>query len=224
MNAKIELAEAERRTLEELSRNHPLRDFRLRALGVLALGKGHGLKLVSDILGVTAQSVGNWAKGWLMGLLNGHKGGRPPKLTPAMLDTAEAAARAEARGLREIARRVKEAHPEAPPFSLDRLAAGLKARGLSWKRTRLSLKKKRCPERFEAARDDLKRCQAAARGGGARRPDRAVLPGRMRLRQHPERAAVLVPQGSAPRGRGRGFAEAGQRGRRPGLRHRPALA
>jgi transposase len=169
MNPKIELAEAERRTLEELSRNHPFRDFRLRALGVLALGKGHGLKLVSDILGVTAQSVRNWAKGWrkagVMGLLNGHKGGRPPKLTPAMLDTAEAVARAEACGLREIARRVKEAHPEAPPFSLDRLAAWLKARGLSWKRTRLSLKKKRCPERFEAARDDLKRCQAAAREG-----------------------------------------------------------
>jgi hypothetical protein len=109
MNPKIELAEAERRTLEELSRNHPFRDYRFLALGVLALGKCHGLKLVSDILGVTAQSVRNWAKGWRK--------------------------------------------------------AGLKARGLSWKRTRLSLRKKRCPERFGAARDDLKHCQAAAREG-----------------------------------------------------------
>ena len=139
------MTEAERLTLEELSRNHPFRDFRPRALGLLALSKGHRPRLVAEILGVTFQTVYNWEKGWrtlgLMGLLNGHKGGRPAKLTAAMLDTAEAVARAEPCGLREIARRVKEAHPGAPAFSLDRLAVGLKARGLSWKRTRLSLKK-----------------------------------------------------------------------------------
>lgn len=149
MRRRIELTEAERLTLEELSRNHPFRDFRIRALGVLALSKGHGPKVVSDILGVTVQTVYNWEKGWrslgLMGLLNGHKGGRPPKLTATLLDTAETVARAEPCGLREIARRVKEAHPEAADFSLDRLAAGLKAHGLSWKRTRLALKKNVAP-------------------------------------------------------------------------------
>ncbi len=41
--------------------------------------------------------------------------------------------------LREIACRVKEAHPDAPALSLDRLAVGLKARGQPWKRARLSL-------------------------------------------------------------------------------------
>lgn len=147
MSLRIELTPAERLTLEELSRNHPYTDFRRRALGVLALNKGHGPKQVADILGVTAQSVYNWENAWsgrgLMGLLNGHKGGRPAKLTDAMLDTAEAVARGEPCPLREIARRVKEAHPEAEDFSLDRLAVGLKARGLSFKRTRLSLKKSR---------------------------------------------------------------------------------
>jgi transposase len=145
MCPRIELTEVERLTLEELSRNHPFRDFRPRALGVLALSKGHRPRLVAEILGVTFQTVYNWEKGWrtlgLMGLLNGHKGGRPAKLTAALLDTAAAVARAEPCTLREIARRVKEAHPDAPAFSLDRLAVGLKARGLSWKRTRLSLKK-----------------------------------------------------------------------------------
>lgn len=149
MPRRIELTEAERLTLEEMSRNHPFRDFRPRALGVLALGKGHPPKVVADILGVAAQTVYNWERAWrglgLMGLLGGHKGGRPPKLTPALLDTAEAVARAEPCALKEIARRVSDAHPEAEGFSLDRLAAGLKARGLSWKRTRLSLKKNAAP-------------------------------------------------------------------------------
>ncbi len=109
------------------------------------MSKGHKPRLVAEILGVTFQTVYNWEKGWrtlgVMGLLNGHQGGRPAKLTAALLDTAAAVARAEPCTLREIARRVKEAHPDAPAFSLDRLAVGLKARGLSWKRTRLSLKK-----------------------------------------------------------------------------------
>lgn len=149
MPRRTELTEVERLTLEEMSRNHPFRDFRPRALGVLALGKGHKPKVVADILGVTAQTVYNWEKRWrnlgLMGLLDGHKGGRPPKLTPALLDTAEAVARAEPCALKEIACRVREAHPGAADFSPDRLAAGLKARGLSWKRTRLSLKKSAAP-------------------------------------------------------------------------------
>lgn len=100
---------------------------------------------MADILGVTAASVYNWAKAWhtrgLMGLLQGHLGGRPPKLTGTLLDTAESVARAAPGSLREIARQVRETHPEAPSFSLDRLTAGLKARGLACKRNRLSLKK-----------------------------------------------------------------------------------
>ncbi len=133
MPRRTELTEAERLTLEEMSRNHPFRDFRPRALGVLALGKGHAPKVVADILGVTAQTVYNWEKRWrLLGLMG-------------LLDAAEAAARAEPCALKEIACRVREAYPEAADFSLDRLVAGLKARGLSWKRTRLSLKKNGAP-------------------------------------------------------------------------------
>jgi transposase len=90
MPARIEVSEAERLTLQELSRNHPFPDFRRHALGVLALVNGHRPKVVADILRVTAQSVYNWEKRWqtlgLMGLLNGHTGGRPPKLTAELLD------------------------------------------------------------------------------------------------------------------------------------------
>lgn len=141
----LELTDAERTALQELSMYHPYADFRRRALGVLALSKGHPLPVVADILGVTPQTVYNWIKAWrtlgLMGLLGGHQGGAPAKLTAAMLDTAESFARAAPYTLREIAQHVRAVHPDAPDFSLDRLSVGLRARGLSFTRTRLSLKK-----------------------------------------------------------------------------------
>lgn len=141
----ISLTDAERVTLQELSMYHPYPDFRRRALGVLALAKGHPLPVVADILGVTPQTVYNWLKAWrtvgLMGLLSGHQGGAPAKLTAALLDTAETLARTAPHTLAEIARQVHEVHPEAPDFSLDRLSVGLRVRGLSFTRTRLSLKK-----------------------------------------------------------------------------------
>lgn len=145
MSKPLELAEFERLTLQELSEHHPYPDFRRRALGVLALAKGHSPPLVAEILAVTPQTVYNWANAWrtlgLMGLLKGHQGGAPTKLTPELLDTAERIARAAPCTLGEIERQLREIHPGAPIFSLDRLSAGLRARGLSFTRTRLSLKK-----------------------------------------------------------------------------------
>lgn len=145
----LELTEPERLTLQELADHHRYADFRRRALGILALGKGHPPRVVADILGVTLPTPYNWAKAWhakgLMGLLDGHQGGAPAKLTAALLDTAEAVARAAPCTLAQIDLALRERHPDAPPFSLDCLASGLKKRGLSFKRTRLSLKKNAAP-------------------------------------------------------------------------------
>jgi len=118
-------------------------------LGILALGKKHPFSVVADILGVTLPTPYNWAKAWkakgLVGLLDGHQGGAPAKLTAALLDTAEAIARATPCTLAQIDQALRERHPDAPPFSLDCLASGLKNRGLSFTRTRLSLKKNAAP-------------------------------------------------------------------------------
>jgi len=141
----LKLTEPESITLQELAEHHPYPDFRRRALGILALGRGHPFAVVADILGVTLPTPYNWAKAWhdkgLMGLLNGHQGGAPAKLTAALLDTAEAIARAAPCTLAQIDQALRERHPDAPPFSLDCLANGLKKRGLSFTRTRLALKK-----------------------------------------------------------------------------------
>ncbi len=149
MLSPIVLTEPERLTLQELAAHHLFADFRRRALGLLALNKGHPFALVADILGVTLPTPYNWARAWtakgLMGLLDGHQGGAPAKLTPALLDTAEAVARAAPCTLAQIDGTVREAHPDAPPFSLACLAKGLKKRGLSCTRTRLTLKKNAAP-------------------------------------------------------------------------------
>ena len=131
--------------LLEMSRRHHFADFRLRALGLLALNDGQRVVDICKMLRVTDQPVYNWAKGWrehgLVGILDGHKGGAPVKLTAAMLDKAVQIACDESLTLGKIAARLKIDFPKADTFSLDRLSRGLKARGMSFKRTRLSLKK-----------------------------------------------------------------------------------
>jgi transposase len=145
MLPRLELTEAERITFQEMSQYHPYPDYRRRALGMLALSKGHSFQLVADILGVALQTPYNWLRAWnragLMGLLNGHQGGAPAKLTKELLDTAEQIARSSPCTLAQIAQQIQEKHPDAPPFSLDRLSVNLKKRGLSFIRTRHSLKK-----------------------------------------------------------------------------------
>ena len=145
----LNLDEEVRMSLEELAAHHRYKDVRRRARGLLALAKGHGTTVVSDVLGVTSQSVRNWSRWFeergLDGILVGHKGGRPAKLTAEMLETGKKCACEQPMTLREIAATIRVAHPEAPTFSLDRLAIGLKARGLSFKRTRLALKKNATP-------------------------------------------------------------------------------
>jgi transposase len=146
----LNLDEEARMALEDLAAHHRHGDVRQRARGLLALAKGHSTTVVSEVLGVTSQSVRNWARWWqergLDGIMVGHKGGRPAKLTAAMLETGKNCACEHPMTLREIAAAISAAHPEAQSFSLGRLAIGLKARGMSFKRTRLGLKKNATPK------------------------------------------------------------------------------
>jgi len=144
----------------------PLTDFRRRALGVLALNEGRSVEDISGVLRVTVPPVYKWARAWrergLMGMLSGHVGGPPRKLTAELLDVAEQIARQEAPALGQIARKVHELHPEAPTFSVDRLSVGLRARG-SFKINRLTLEKKRNPQRFETMQVSLNKLREAAK-------------------------------------------------------------
>jgi transposase len=139
------LSAAEVETLQEMASHHRHADFRRRALGVLALNDGRSAPDICGVLRVCTPQLYNWARAWrersLMGMLSGHEGGAPRKLTTPLLDTAEQIVRGDSLTLAKIAQRLQEQHPDAPSFSLDRLSVGLRARGLSFKRNRLALKK-----------------------------------------------------------------------------------
>ncbi|MGP8431796.1 helix-turn-helix domain-containing protein [Paraburkholderia fungorum] len=134
MKCIVELSEAEEKTLHQMSLNHQHRDMRIRAAGVMLLGRKIKLTEVAAQLSVSGQSAYNWAHAWrkssICGLLVGHKGGRPSSLSEAMIATVIEAASAELMTLRQIAQRIEEVH--GVPFScrLDTLSTALKRAGV----------------------------------------------------------------------------------------------
>lgn len=141
----LTLDAAETVTLEQLALNHRHQDIRRRATGLLRLAQGEAPNEIADRLMITPQVIYNWVHWWrergIVGLLGGHIGDRPPSLPMTWLDTADAIARREALSLAGIAKAVEAVHQAPLPCSLGTLRNGLIARGLSFKRTRFSLKK-----------------------------------------------------------------------------------
>jgi len=119
MRKPLELAKTERLTLQELSEHHPYLDFRHRALGEWP-----------------------WRNLDLTGMLKGHQGCAPVKLTPEQLDTASVS---PARRLAPCPRLNNNCAKSTPPPCIypESLIRWLKsARGLSvYPPPRLSLKK-----------------------------------------------------------------------------------
>lgn len=145
MKCVVELSKDEEMTLERESINHIHRDIRTRAAGILLLGRKVKVTEIVARLGVSDQSLYNWAYDWrergLHCLDAGHKGGRPRVLSDAMIATAIEAAQSESRTLKQIAQRIEEVHGIPFPCGLDTLAKALKRAGFSYKRGRYSLKK-----------------------------------------------------------------------------------
>ena len=148
------LDEHEVATLKEMAARHHHADFRRRALGLLALNRGYKVVQICDMLQVSDQPLYNWAKAWrtkgLVGLLGGHQGGAPRKLTDELLDAAVDIAREQALSLGQIVQQLQQRYPQAPSLSPDRLSVWLKRRGLSYKRGRKSLKKSVMPANLSA--------------------------------------------------------------------------
>jgi len=145
MKLQVELTDAEKYTLQQLSRKHFYQDFRTRGLGLLLLGDGRRINDIAQELEVSARSVYNWAHAWqekgLCGLLVGHQGGRPRALSRAMIATAVESARTELMTLKQIAKCIEATHGAPLPCRLETLSVALKRAGFSYKRGRYSLKK-----------------------------------------------------------------------------------
>lgn len=149
MKLQLTLNECEIETLTQLSINHPWRDARTRAAGMLLLNAKEHPTTIAKKLDVSHQSLYNWRHEWetrgIIGLMGGHTGGRPRAISPAMLNTALIVARTEALTLKGIAERIEAAHHCPLPCVLETLGVHLRAEGFSFKRTRLSLKKSVTP-------------------------------------------------------------------------------
>lgn len=148
MKCVVVLTEVEERTLQQLSINHPYQDMRVRAAGLLMLAGGKLRPMaVADKLGVSGQSVYNWAHVWrkhgVIGLLArvGHKGGRPRALNAEMVAAAVRMASAEPLTRAQIAQRLEAQFGTLPFEHLDTLSEALKREGFTFKRNRYSLKK-----------------------------------------------------------------------------------
>ncbi|WP_232444822.1 helix-turn-helix domain-containing protein [Burkholderia ubonensis] len=96
-------------------------------------------------LGVSDQSIYNWARAWreqgVVGLLVGHKGGRSRALPDEMADAATQFAQAKPLTLGQIAQRLEATFNEPLPCRLETLSAALKRKGFSFKHNRYALKK-----------------------------------------------------------------------------------
>jgi len=149
MKINLTLTECESETLVQMSINHPWRDARTRAAGMLMLHAKEHPTAIAQKLGVSHQSLYNWRHEWetrgIAGLMGGHTGGRPRLLPAEMLETAITLARTEALTLKGLAERIEAIHHCPLPCSLDILSVRLRASGFSFKRTRLSLKKTGTP-------------------------------------------------------------------------------
>ncbi|KUY56368.1 MULTISPECIES: helix-turn-helix domain-containing protein [unclassified Burkholderia] len=148
MKCVVVLAEAEEQTLQQLSINHPYQDMRTWAAALLMLAGGKLSPMtVAAKLGVSGQSVYNWAHTWreqgVIGLLIkiGHKGGRPRALSDEMIAAVVRMASAEPLTREQITRRLEAEFGPLPFEHLDTLSVALKREGFTFKRNRLSLKK-----------------------------------------------------------------------------------
>jgi transposase len=145
---KLSLDKVEQEALRQLSVNHRYPEVRKRGMALLMLAAGEALATIQQQLGVSHQSVYNWHSNWenggIEGLLNvKRQGGRPEKLPVTWVKKALELASTGPYTARQIAHSLEEQFGQSLPCSLRTFTRVLKDGGMSYKRTRLSLKKKR---------------------------------------------------------------------------------
>jgi transposase len=146
MKLKLTLDKAEQETLRQLSLNHQWKEVRKRGLALLMLAAGEKLVTIQQELESSHQSVYNWLSLWnecgIAGILKVKRhGGRQAKLPEQWVERALDLARSSPYSARQIAHCLETEFEQILPCSLRTLRRTLKEGGMSYKRTRLSLKK-----------------------------------------------------------------------------------
>lgn len=139
----LNLSSESRQALEEIIQRSPNWRQRQRAQTLILLDDGLTTADVARLVGIHSRTVGNTRAGWFEGgldsLLDAPRSGAPRKLSPEQIDTLVGAASAYPLTARELL--AKHLADGGTPVHLNTIRTRIKANGLVWKRTRLSLKK-----------------------------------------------------------------------------------
>lgn len=149
------LTHAERVTLEEAYKYHPLAATRIRAHCILLSDNEYKVKEIAEICCICRQSVStaihNWDEFGFIGIIDKHRSGRPIKITPEQQEDLLNRVEESPRSLKRVLSKFYETH--GIELSLNTLKNICKAAGMSWKRVRKSLKNKRNEEEFERSKN-----------------------------------------------------------------------
>jgi len=149
------LSNAEKLTLKDAQKYHPISWTRTRAHCILLSNQGYKINEIASICSICRQAVSNcihnWEKDGLLGLVDEHRSGRPKTLTQEQEDDLIARVKESPRSLKRIISEFSEAHQIE--ISLSMLRRLCRAAKMSWKRIRKSLKNKRNEEDFERAKN-----------------------------------------------------------------------
>ena len=152
------LMKAETMTLEELFRHHPDHRTRIRAHGILLSSKGFSIANISKFYEVNRDSTSRWLDSWenegLVGLFDDKKSGRPPKLNEEEQKKVFDYVNEEPRSVKQAVAKIEREHNKI--VSVKTVKRILKKGRMIWKRVRTSLRSKRDPKRFEAAKEEIR--------------------------------------------------------------------
>ncbi len=153
-----ELTNEEKRTLEEMHKNHRRHLPRKRAHAVLLSDQGYSVPSICGFYSVCRQTVATWFSQWekngLCGLFDLPGRGRPSTLNQEQRNSLIDKVKASPRSLKKILADIKEEINVV--ISVDTLKRLCKKAGLIWKRVRKSLRSKRNQEDFEIAYEEIK--------------------------------------------------------------------
>lgn len=152
------LSPAEVVTLQCMTRNHPLAWVRIRASAVLLSQNKLSMQCIASVFGVCRQTVSIWLENWetkgICGLFDRTGRGRSPTFSAheesEIIEQVKASPRSLNRVLAEIEKRY------GIKICKETLKRLCKKSGLSWKRVRKSLKRKRNDEAFYAALEEIR--------------------------------------------------------------------
>ena len=145
------LTEAEKLTLTDAHKYHPLSWTRLRAHCILLSAQGYKIKEIALILSICRQAVSacihRWETRGFSGLADERRSGRPAALTKEQENELIEKVIESPRSLKKVQAEFSKLHQIE--LSIDTLRRICKAAKLSWKRIRKPLKSKRRQEDFE---------------------------------------------------------------------------